>query len=131
MAGGNDHGETIFVGRAVQDGDVIPGKVVSSHSCCYVSYGGEERRHSEYQALVSDGAEFVWLPSSDGAVPCGAIQGGTCESGERLYIGRTFHNNTITIGKVHPSHRCLYIPYGGKEHSYDEYEVLVCKTVDF
>lgn len=83
------------------------------------------------QALVSDGAEFVWLPSSDGAVPCGAIQGGTCESGERLYIGRTFHNNTITIGKVHPSHRCLYIPYGGKEHSYDEYEVLVCKTVDF
>lgn len=131
MAGGDDSGETIYVGRAVQGGDVIPGKVVPSHNCCYVSYGGDEHSHGEYQALVSDDTQFDWLPSSGGAVPSGAIQGGACESGEPLYIGRTFHNGTLTIGKIHPSHRCLYIPYGGKERSYDSYEVLVCKTVNF
>lgn len=64
-------------------------------------------------------------------MPSGAIQGGRTQTGERLYIGRILHNGTITIGKVHPSLKCLYIPYEGKEHKYTEYEVLVSKTVNF
>ncbi|KAH7981220.1 hypothetical protein HPB49_022431 [Dermacentor silvarum] len=106
VPGGEDGGETVFVGRAVHDDDVIPGKVLPSHSCCYVSYAGAEHTHREYQ-------------------------GGACGTGEPLYIGRTFHNGTLTIGKVHPSHNCLYIPYGGDEHRYTDYEVLVCKTINF
>ncbi len=29
------------------------------------------------------------------------------------------------MGKVHPSHRCCYVAYGGSEHKKDAYEVLV------
>ncbi|XP_075534725.1 uncharacterized protein LOC142569399 [Dermacentor variabilis] len=131
VPGGEDGGETAFIGRAVHDDDVIPGKVLPSHSCCYVSYAGVEHSHREYQVLVSDGAPMAWVPASHGSVPNGAIQGGACGNGEPLYIGRAYHNGTLTIGKVHPSHNCLYIPYGGDEHRYTDYEVLVCKTINF
>ncbi|CAN7947008.1 unnamed protein product, partial [Ixodes hexagonus] len=130
VPGGDDGGETIFVGRAAHDGDVVPGKVVPSHSCCYVSHAGAEHTHRSYQVLISNSSQLHWAPASDGELPFGAIQGGSCTSGERLYIGRTSHEGTLTIGKVHPSHRCLYIPYGGEEHRYSHYEVLVCKSVN-
>lgn len=32
----------------------------------------------------------------------------------------------MTIGKIHPSHRALYIPFGGSEVPFQHYEVLVC-----
>ncbi|XP_077543609.1 natterin-3-like [Haemaphysalis longicornis] len=131
VSGGCDNGETVFVGRATHSGDILPGKVLRSHRTCYVSYAGVEHGHASYQVLVSNGAEFEWIPASGGCVPSGAVQGGKTKTGERLFIGRTFHAGTLTIGKVHPSHKCLYIPYGGKEHRYEKYEVLVCKTVNF
>uniref|UniRef100_A0A0K8RGT3 Putative cytoplasm n=1 Tax=Ixodes ricinus TaxID=34613 RepID=A0A0K8RGT3_IXORI len=117
--------------RAVHNGSVIPGKVVPSHKCCYVSDDGAEHSHHEYQALVTESSQFDWIPASDGFLPTGAVQGGSCVTGEPLYIGRTYHEGTLTIGKIQPSHRCLYIPYGGEEHCYHDYEVLVCKTVNF
>ncbi|KAG0443095.1 hypothetical protein HPB47_015296 [Ixodes persulcatus] len=131
VPGGEDGGETIYIGRAVHNGSVIPGKVVPSHKCCYVSDDGAEHSHQEYQALVTESSQFDWIPASDGSLPTGAVQGGSSATGESLYIGRTYHEGTLTIGKIHPSHRCLYIPYGGEEHCYQEYEVLVCKTVNF
>ncbi|KAM7283691.1 natterin-3 [Ixodes scapularis] len=131
VPGGEDSGETIYIGRAVHNGSVIPGKVVPSHRCCYVSADGAEHSHHEYQALVTESSQFDWIPASDGFLPSGAVQGGSCVTGEPLYIGRTYHEGTLTIGKIQPSHRCLYIPYGGEEHCYHDYEVLVCKTVNF
>ncbi|KAH6948040.1 hypothetical protein HPB50_022609 [Hyalomma asiaticum] len=131
VPGGKDSDQTIFVGRAVHGSDIVPGKVVPSHGCCYVSYAGAEHSHKSYEVLVSDGTPMAWLPASNGSLPSGAIQGGNTGSREALFIGRTFHSGTLTVGKVHPSHRCLYIPYGGKEHRYTDYEALVCKTINF
>lgn len=131
VPGGEDSGETIYIGRAVHNGEVIPGKVVPSHRCCYVASAGAEHSHREYQALISDGTQFAWVPSSGGALPSGAVQGGMCTSGEPLFIGRTYHEGTLTIGKVHPSRQCLSIPYGGEEHCYSDYEVLVIQTLSF
>ncbi|XP_077502820.1 natterin-4-like isoform X1 [Amblyomma americanum] len=131
VPGGEDSGESIFIGRAMHGGDLVPGKVVPTHNCCYVSYDGTEHSHQEYQALVTNGTPMTWVPAACGSVPTGAIQGGSCANGEPLYIGRTFHDGTLAIGKVHPSHGCLYIPYGGQEHRYTEYEVFVCKTINF
>ncbi|KAH7948612.1 hypothetical protein HPB51_028462 [Rhipicephalus microplus] len=131
VPGGEDSGETIYIGRAVHNGEVIPGKVVPSHSCCYVAYEGAEHSHRDYQTLISDGTPLSWVPASDGALPTGAVQGGVCASGEPLYIGRAYHEGTLTIGKVQPSRRCLSIPYGGEEHCYSDYEVLVVQTVNF
>ncbi|XP_075530334.1 natterin-3-like [Dermacentor variabilis] len=131
VPGGEDGGETSFIGRAEHENDVIPGKVLASHSCCYVAYYGAEHKYREYQVLVSNRAPLVWVPAANGLVPNGAIQGGTRSNGEPLYIGRTYHKGTLTPGKVHPSHNCLYIPSGGYEHRYSDYEVLVCKTINF
>ncbi|XP_064466165.1 natterin-4-like [Ornithodoros turicata] len=132
VAGGEDSGEAIYIGRAEHDGDVVPGKIVPSHNVCYVPHGGREHANRSYQVLVSlDESQFDWVPQSRGGLPPGAVQGGVTESGEPLYIGRTFHEGSLTIGKIHCSHGCLYIPYGGVEHSYTSYEVLVCRTVNF
>ncbi|XP_064466158.1 uncharacterized protein LOC135377570 [Ornithodoros turicata] len=127
--GGVDSGENIYIGRAMHGGDVLPGKIVPSHNVCYVSYEGREHPYHTCQVLVTmDDSPFGWVPDSNGRLPPGAIQGGQTEDGEPLYIGRTFHEGALTIGKIQCSHGRLYIPYGGGEHSYTSYEALVCRT---
>ncbi|XP_064473156.1 natterin-3-like isoform X2 [Ornithodoros turicata] len=131
VAGGKDSGETLFVGRAEHEGDALPGKVVPSHKVCYVAYGGSEHAKSSYQVLVPQQKnKFDWIPESGGRLPPDAVLGGMTKSGEPLYIGRTSHNGTTTNGKIHRSHGCLYIPYGGQEHAYRDYEVLVCRPTE-
>ncbi|XP_037579611.1 uncharacterized protein LOC119462336 [Dermacentor silvarum] len=131
VPGGMDlQGEDTFVGRAVHDGDVIPGKVVPSRGACYVAYGACEHCYQDYQMLVSDGASLKWLAASDGSLPSGAIQGGTTSEGEPLYIGRAHHNGMLIVGKVQLSHKCIYIPLGGQEYKHTNYEVLVCNTLN-
>ncbi|XP_015782147.1 natterin-3 [Tetranychus urticae] len=130
VVGGMDiSGETLYVGRALQDGECIPGKIVPSHGVCYVAYAGREHPHRVYQVLRGHGLEFCWVPSSEGMTPTGAIEGGKTSDGESLFIGRTFHQGSHVIGKIHPSHGRLYIPFGGDEHSFSDYEVLCMKTV--
>ncbi|XP_013776957.1 natterin-4-like [Limulus polyphemus] len=132
VPGGEDSGETIYVARAHHGGDNIPGKLHPSHECVYIPWGGEEHSHREYQVLVNYcGSQLEWKYASEGEIPTGAIQGGATADGEVLYIGRTLHEGTLTIGKVHPSHGVLYIAYGGQEISYPNYEILVLKSVTF
>lgn len=86
---------------------------------------------SSSQVLVPDETQFEWLSASGGSVPSGAIQGGRTKAGETLYIGRALHDRELIVGKVHPSNNCLYIAYDGKEYRYEQYEVFVCKIVNF
>lgn len=65
------------------------------------------------------------MGSASGHVPEGAVRGGTNVAGETLYIGRAHYEGSLTVGKVHPSHNCLYLPFGSAEHSVQQYEVLV------
>lgn len=88
------------------------------------------------------GHGFTWVSSGHGHVPAGAVIANN--GGEPLYIGRAHFQGSLTPGKVHRSHGCLYIPYGGVEvckakkkiedlklriflsqHSIKSYEVLV------
>ncbi|KAJ9578119.1 hypothetical protein L9F63_025020 [Diploptera punctata] len=57
--------------------------------------------------------------------PPDAIIFGTTVGRRKLYMGRVFHDGTLTPGKIHPSHGVCYIPYGGQELSFSEYEVLI------
>lgn len=85
-----------------------------------------------WQVLCGTG--FLWVSSGSGHVPDGAVVAGNQISGEPLYIGRASFNGSVTPGKIHQSHACLYIPFGGVEHSISEYEVLVerkCKKYIF
>lgn len=68
-----------------------------------------------------------WVPTSDDNIPPNAIPTGQSEDGEALFTGRVNHEGSFIIGKVHPSHRVAYIPYGGQEVAFGEYDILVAK----
>lgn len=104
--------------------------MVPSHGVCYVAYAGQEHGHREYQVLTNpNGANLVWVPSSGGEVPLGALQGGRQSDGQTLFIGRAYHNGSMVIGKVHPGHKTLYVSFAGNEIPIHDYEVLVCRDV--
>ena len=77
--------------------------------------------------MVSDeSVKYEWIPSSNGRMHDGAIEGGFTSTGEKLYIGRIRHDRVMTCGKIHPSNGGLFIAYGSNEHSYQHgYEILV------
>ncbi|KAK0086383.1 hypothetical protein PV326_005574, partial [Microctonus aethiopoides] len=123
VAGGEDIDEPLYIGRANHGGALIPGKVKLSHGVCYVPWGGEEHGKAEYQILC--GCTPRWVATSGENVPPNAIPAGETEDGEPLFVGRVAHEGTKTIGKVQASHGVCYIPFGGAEMSFPEYEILV------
>lgn len=102
---------------------MTPVKVLPSKQAAYLSYNGQEVMVSNYEVLTGHG--FTWVGSGNGHTPDGAVVVGNQSSGEPLYMGRAHFQGSLTPGKVHRSHGCLYIPYGGAEHSILQYEVLV------
>ncbi|CAF4789213.1 unnamed protein product [Pieris macdunnoughi] len=124
VVGGQDcNGEPIYVVRAQHEGALIPGKLVASHGCAYVPWGGVENGKPEYQVLV--GGPSNWVPTSGSNVPPGAFPGGESEDGEPLYIGRVRHEGSITTGKVQQTHGVCYISFAGQELGFPEYEILM------
>jgi hypothetical protein len=122
-AGNDSDGSPIYVGRAFHDGDQLPAKVIPSKNACYISHNGSEIFKPNYEVLCGSG--MTWIGSSNGHVPAGAISTGNTNTGEPLYVGRAHHEGSLTPGKIHRSHGCMYMPYGGIEHSILHYEVLV------
>lgn len=125
LVGGNDNGEDIIVARASYEGALLPGKLIAAHGVCYIPWGGEEHAEEQYETLVVSQDAVSWVPSNGGEIPENAIPGGTALDGETLYVGRTQHEDTLTVGKFHPSHETLYISYGGAEIGFPVFEVLV------
>ncbi|XP_011690934.1 PREDICTED: natterin-3-like [Wasmannia auropunctata] len=124
VSGGRDcDGSPLYVGRAFHDGDMVPAKVIPDKGVAYICHSGEEHPKSNYEVLVQ--GEFSWEFCSNGEVPSDAIVAGQTADGEPLYVGRVLHSGSQTIGKVQPSHGCLYIPFDGEELSFKDYEVLV------
>ncbi|XP_018573689.1 uncharacterized protein LOC108912786 [Anoplophora glabripennis] len=123
FAGGEDNGEPVYVIRAQFNGGIIPGKLVPSHGQSYVPWGGQENPMPQYEVLCDFPGQ--WLAVSGGNIPPNALTAGQSEDGEPLYIGRVVHDGALTVGKVQPSHGVCYIPYGGQELSFPEYEILV------
>uniref|UniRef100_T1PIQ3 Uncharacterized protein n=1 Tax=Musca domestica TaxID=7370 RepID=T1PIQ3_MUSDO len=122
-AGQDSDMSTIYVCRAFHNGDFIPGKAIPGRSSAYISYQGQEIHKTNFEILV--GQHYIWVPAIDGYAP-GAVEGGRTSSGEILYIGRAHYHGSLTCGKIHRSHGCLYIPYGGREIRIDGgYEILV------
>ncbi|CAD7015157.1 unnamed protein product [Ceratitis capitata] len=129
VIGGHDcDGTPIYVGRSFHEGDNLPAKVVPSKGTAYVCWGGQEITKSHYEILVGQG--YVWTTCYGGSVPPNAVRSGTTRNGEPLYIGRGHHANSLTVGKIHPSHGCLYIPFGGQEVRLSSYEVLTKQATD-
>lgn len=123
MEGGFNGSEQLYVARARHEGDLIPGKLHPSHGVCYIAYGGGEHSHNEYEVLCAGSGS--WVAVVDGNIPPNALPAGETADGEPLFIGRATHDGTVTVGKVQPSHGCCYIPYGGEELAYKDYEIYV------
>jgi hypothetical protein len=113
--------------RAQHGGDLIPGKALMSNQC-HISFNMEEIAKDIFEVLVNN-ANYEWHSAADGNFPANAVVGGKTSTGENLYVGRVSHNGIVTPGKIHPSHRCIYIPFGWKEHRYTHYEVLVAGRI--
>ncbi|XP_046836951.1 uncharacterized protein LOC124432248 isoform X1 [Vespa crabro] len=122
VEGGRDD-EPLFVGRAHHEGALLPGKVKPSHSVCYVPWGGAEHAKTDYQVLCD--CHVSWVSTSGGNIPTNAIPAGETEDGEPLFVGRVHHEDTLTIGKVQASHGVCYIPFGGAEIGFPDYEIMV------
>ncbi|KAL2726254.1 natterin-3-like [Vespula maculifrons] len=126
IVGGRDiDGSTIYVGKAYHEGDLLPAKVIPEKNVAYVCHNGEEHPKSEFEVLCQ--SEYAWEFCSNGSIPADAVVGGETCDGETLYIGRVLHKGSQTVGKVQPSHGCLYIPFDGEELSFKDYEVLTVR----
>ena len=148
-AGVAPNGEVLYVGRREYARDLIPGYIVPSEKCLHICYGsGEHIYSSDYEALtIEDQDGFEWGVYSNGDVPQNAVIGN--KRRDALCVGRTVTGSDISTattwqkvpinlphvsvvntqlpGKIHSSHRCLYVPWGGKEIIYRSYEVLMLK----
>ncbi|KAL0279187.1 UNVERIFIED_CONTAM: hypothetical protein PYX00_000797 [Menopon gallinae] len=116
-------GEVLYIARAEHEGALLPGKCVPSHGVTYVPWGGGEHGKPEYEILC--GCQGEWVAASEGHIPEGALEAGKTEDGEVLYIGRVNDGERFGLGKVQASHKVCYIPYGGQELAYPDYEVYV------
>ncbi|KAL7014931.1 hypothetical protein ACKWTF_016202 [Chironomus riparius] len=108
---------------------MLPAKIIPVTHSASVSYNGSEIPVHNYEVLTGRARSFKWIPASDGNVAPGAISVGEYGN-EHLFIGRAPYQSSMTIGKIHPSHRVLYIPFGGYEVPFQHYEVLVCAQKD-
>ncbi|KAL5273904.1 hypothetical protein ACFFRR_000581 [Megaselia abdita] len=123
VGGVDSDGSTIYIGRTYYEGDHLPVKIVPAKQLARASWGGREIQVHDFEYLT--GLHYCWIPCHNGNVPHHAVSTGKTRSGETLYVGRGSYHGSLTVGKIHPSHRCLYIPYGDAEHKLDCYEVLV------
>ncbi|KAI5631233.1 hypothetical protein NE865_16052 [Phthorimaea operculella] len=126
VVGGHEgwDGSQLWVIRAWHNGDLIPGKFSVRHNAASIMYDGKEIHVQNIEVLIARPESLKWVPASNGAVPPGAIAGGRTASGEALYVGRARYQLSVTPGKVHPSHNCCYIAFGGNEVAHKMYDVL-------
>jgi len=132
LIGGEYDGGAQYIGRAEVGGSLTPGKIDSHSGKCYIPWGCEEHEfEDEYQVLVSKHPEcFDWIHATGDEIPPGAVHGGVDENDEPLYIGRAWHEGCLIPGKIVKAHACCYVPWGGAEHSYEEYEILIVKALE-
>ena len=124
VCGGREGGGGVYVARARHRGGLVPGKVHDKYRTAYISWGGEEHEKAECEVLVGRGLR--WEAAEGGRVPQGALPAGEAENGAPLYVARAKVEGEVTIGKVNPgSQKHAHLPYGGKEHLVERYEVLV------
>merc|ERR1712226_497074 len=60
-----------------------------------------------------------------GQCPRNAVAAHHGHQREELFVGRAMHEGSLVPGKINPTHKALYISYGGQEIAKKHYEVLV------
>ncbi|CAD7014787.1 uncharacterized protein LOC101463483 [Ceratitis capitata] len=127
QSGTDTDGNPTYVARVYFQDDLLPAGYVPAKGVAYASHGCNGYAFSHNVELLNN-FKHKWLADSNGHVPEGAIVGGYSELRENLYVARGHYNDKTLLGKVHPSHRVMYMPYNGIEVNTNEYEVLVAEN---
>lgn len=124
---GTDHeGFDTYVARVYFDEDLLPANYVPQKKGVYAPWGCSAHfLNTEADLLVLTDCELKWEPASNGDIPPNALKSGYSETGEPLYTGRGVYEGRTLLGKVHQSHRVLYMPNNRAEVCSGTYEVLV------
>lgn len=126
IGGQNLHGEPFYVARVSLRGNLLPGKMLASARLCFISLDQIEFSSNVYEVLTrSPSLNYHWVRMGGCVIPRNGIVGGRTALGELIFVGRHMHKGEQTPGKIIPSHRCIYIPYLGKEIRYRDFEVLI------
>ena len=122
---GKECDQTVFIGRAVHNGSLTPGKILSNEIVCKIPWGTISNSKEDFEILVNS-SSFNWVAAENGSVPQNAFPGGHSEGGETIYIGRVKHESgALIVGKIEPSHGVCYIAFELSELNYRKYEVYV------
>ncbi|XP_070500324.1 phospholipid-transporting ATPase ABCA3-like isoform X2 [Chironomus tepperi] len=122
-AGSDADGDIIYVGKCNHKGHSLPATVIPNKMVAIVTNDGSAIVKKEFKILC--GVNTKWVPSSHGSHHPNAVVGGHAANGEKLYIGRARWQDCLTCGKIQPSKKLLYIPYGGREIPIENYEILI------
>jgi len=88
----------------MHNGVFLPAKIIPSKQAAYVSYNGLEVLVENFEVLAAKEDKFTWEPASHGQLKPGAVATGR-EGNDEIYVGRAPFQGSMTIGKIHPSHR--------------------------
>ncbi|XP_068144264.1 uncharacterized protein [Drosophila tropicalis] len=127
-SGTDDSGNETYVARVYLHEDLLPGGYAPLKKAIQAPWNC--RGHTltdEVEILILTDCDYSWEPGANGAVPANSLNAGYSELGEGLYTARGIHEGLTLLGKVHPSHRVMYMPYRGQEVSSRTYEVLTVR----
>lgn len=108
-------GFPLGIGRFKVENDMIPGTFYVKHGYVAVSYACLSHKESDEFEILCDG-DVEWVGAQHGELPSHSVVGGRADNWENLHIGKVKHDGVIVIGKVHPRHQCLYIPWESAEY---------------
>ena len=122
--------DSYVVIRAYHANDWITGKLSTKDFKAYLPYDEKEVQVSSgIEILVpAPGTVVEWVQASHGQVPQGAV--GPFGK-DNVFVGRAIcprPESVYTPGKIHPSHKSLYIPFDGKEINHQTYEACVIRV---
>lgn len=129
VAGTDTDGSLIYVGRTNYKNEILAAKFVPARRKAYIAFWGKEIEVCNVEVFCENDVTAKWLPIVRGRIPQNAVSTGQVGRGDILYIGRAAVRGSLTPGKVVPSKRTLYVPYGGKEHKFCDFEVLVAERI--
>lgn len=72
------------------------------------SYGQQGWSQPPLDARGGFGGSPCWVPSSNGAVPPDAVEGGR-DGGETIFVARARHEGDLIPAKLKPSHGVAYV----------------------
>lgn len=129
VGGRNSNNEPIFIGMTKHARENIPGGVFKKNGKYIISIPYACRTfefNNNFFILCADkNVQLEWIRRTNGLLTSNPVH-----LNREICVGRTMYCNEMMVGKIHMSHKCLYVPYNESEIHFNEYEVLNVLTLE-